>query len=168
MGLAEYDQVLEVARERARRYLGGVTDRPVTEQATVKQLRAALDRKLPNEGEDPARVVEELADAAEPGLIALGSPRYFGFVIGGTLPAALGADWLAGAWDQIARLYVWGPSAAVAGGVSGRWGEEVSAGWVLNPTGLPAKAGFALTTGGTMATFPGIAAGRHAVLERAG
>src|SRR3954463_3691251 len=124
MGLAEYDQVLEVARERARRYLGDVTDRPVTEQATVKQLRAALDRKLPNEGEDPARGVEELADAAEPGLIALGSPRYFGFVIGGTLPAALGADWLAGDWDQIARLYVCRPNPPAAAGGGGRGGAE--------------------------------------------
>src|SRR3954467_2558998 len=160
MGLAEYDQVLEVARERARRYLGDVTDRPVAEQASVKELRAALDRKLPSEGEDPARVVEELADAAEPGLIALGSPRYFGFVIGGTLPAALGADWLGGAWGQIASLYVCGPSAAVA--------EEVAGRWVLEALGLPSDAGFGLTTGGTMANFSGIAAGRHAVLERAG
>src|SRR4051794_7083408 len=160
MGLAEYDQVLEVARERARRYLGGVTDRPVAEQASVKELRAALDRKLPNEGEDAARVVEELADAAEPGLIALGSPRYFGFVIGGAPPAARGADWLAGAWDQIASLYVCGPSAAVA--------EEVAGRWVLEALGLPSDAGFGLTTGGTMANFSGIAAGRHAVLERAG
>ena len=105
-------------------------------------------------------MVEELADAAEPGLIALGSPRYFGFVIGGTLPAALGADRLAGAWDQTASLYVCGPSAAVA--------EEVSGRWVLELLGLPTDAGFGLTTGGTMANFSGIAAGRHAVLERAG
>ena len=92
----------------------------------MRELRASLDRKLPEEGEDPAKVVEELADAAEPGLIALGSPRYFGFVIGGTLPAALGADWLAGAWDQIASLYVCGPSAAVAEEVSGRWVLEAA------------------------------------------
>src|SRR5689334_366501 len=160
MGLAEYARVLEVARERSRRYPGDGTGRPVAEQASVKELRAALDRKLPDEGEDRARVVEELADAAEPGLIALGSPRYFGFVIGGTLPAALGADWLAGAWDQIASLYVCGPSAAVA--------EEVAGRWVLEGLGLPSDAGFGLTTGGTMANFSGIAAGRHAVLERAG
>ncbi len=124
------------------------------------ELRESLDRKLPDQGEDPAKVVEELADAAEPGLIALASPRYFGFVIGGTLPAALGAEWLAGAWDQIASLYVCGPSAAVA--------EEVSGRWVLEVLGLPTDAGFGLTTGGTMANFSGIAAGRHAVLRRAG
>ena len=160
MSLEQYERVLEVADERARRYLAGVDDRPVAEQASVGELRKSLDRKLPDQGEDPAKVVEELADAAEPGLIALASPRYFGFVIGGTLPAALGADWLAGAWDQIASLYVCGPSAAVA--------EEVSGRWVLELLGLPTDAGFGLTTGGTMANFSGIAAGRHAVLQRAG
>jgi glutamate/tyrosine decarboxylase-like PLP-dependent enzyme len=159
MSLEQYERVLEVADERARRYLAGVDERPVAEQASVGELRKALDRKLPEVGEDPAKVVEELADAAEPGLIALGSPRYFGFVIGGTLPAALGADWLAGAWDQIASLYVCGPSAAVA--------EEVAGRWVLEALGLPTDAGFGLTTGGTMANFSGIAAGRHAVLQRA-
>jgi glutamate/tyrosine decarboxylase-like PLP-dependent enzyme len=153
-----YERVLEVAAEHARRYLAEVADRPVREPAGVEELRASLDRKLPKAGEDPAKVVEELAEAAEPGLIALGSPRYFGFVIGGTLPAALGADWLVTAWDQIASLYVCGPSAAVA--------EEVSGRWVLELLDLPSDAAFGLTTGGTMANFAGIAAGRHAVLER--
>jgi glutamate/tyrosine decarboxylase-like PLP-dependent enzyme len=160
MSLDGYERVLEVATERASRYLAEVPDRPVREQASVEELRAALDRDLPETGEDPATVVEELAEAAEPGLIALGSPRYFGFVIGGTLPAALGADWLAGAWDQIASLYVCGPSASVA--------EEVAGRWVLELLGLPASAAFGLTTGGTMANFAGIAAGRHAVLDREG
>jgi glutamate/tyrosine decarboxylase-like PLP-dependent enzyme len=158
MGLEAYERVLEVAGERARRYLSGVEDRPVREEASVGELRKQLGGKLPDNGEDPAKVVEQLADAAEPGLIALGSPRYFGFVIGGTLPAALGADWLAGAWDQIASLYVCGPSASVA--------EEVSGRWVLDLLGLPPKSGFGLTTGGTMANFSGLAAGRHAVLAR--
>jgi glutamate/tyrosine decarboxylase-like PLP-dependent enzyme len=160
MSLDGYERVLEVATERASRYLAEVPDRPVREQASVEELRAALDRDLPETGEDPATVVEELAEAAEPGLIALGSPRYFGFVIGGTLPAALGADWLAGAWDQIASLYVCGPSASVA--------EEVAGRWVLELLGLPASAAVGLTTGGTMANFAGIAAGRHAVLDREG
>jgi glutamate/tyrosine decarboxylase-like PLP-dependent enzyme len=160
MGLEAYERVLEVAEERSRRYLDGLNDRPVHEEADLDQLRDALDRKLPDEGEDPAVVVEELAEAAEPGLIALGNPRYFGFVIGGTLPAALGAEWLTTAWDQIASLYVCGPSASVA--------EEVSGRWVLEVLGLPADAGFGLTTGGTMANFSGVAAGRRAVLERVG
>jgi glutamate/tyrosine decarboxylase-like PLP-dependent enzyme len=160
VSLDGYERVLEVANEWARRYLADVNDRPVREAASAEELRASLDRKLPDAGEDPARVVEELAEAAEPGLIVLGSPRYFGFVIGGTLPAALGADWLVTAWDQIASLYVCGPSASVA--------EEVAGGWVLDLVGLPADAAFGLTTGGTMANFTGIAAGRHAVLDRHG
>jgi glutamate/tyrosine decarboxylase-like PLP-dependent enzyme len=160
VGPEGYERVLEVAGERARRYLTELPERPVREEATVDELRAALDRKLPEEGEDPATVVDELAEAAEPGLIALGNPRYFGFVIGGTLPAALGAEWLTTAWDQIASLYVCGPSASVA--------EEVSGRWVLELLGLPASAGFGLTTGGTMANFSGIAAGRRAVLGRQG
>ncbi len=160
MSLDGYERVMEVASERARRYLAEVADRPVREAASVEELRLSLDRELPQTGEDPATVVEELAEAAEPGLIALGSPRYFGFVIGGTLPAAAGADWLATAWDQIASLYVCGPSAGVA--------EEVAGRWVLELLDLPTSAAFGLTTGGTMANFAGIAAGRHAVLDRRG
>jgi glutamate/tyrosine decarboxylase-like PLP-dependent enzyme len=160
MSLDGYERVLEIATERASRYLAEAPERPVREEATVDELRASLDRDLPETGEDPATVVEELADAAEPGLIALASPRYFGFVIGGTLPAALGADWLVTAWDQIASLYVCGPSAGVA--------EEVAGRWVLELLDLPADAAFGLTTGGTMANFAGIAAGRHTVLEREG
>jgi glutamate/tyrosine decarboxylase-like PLP-dependent enzyme len=155
-----YDRVLEVAGRRARRHLAELTDRPVRERAGVEELRHLLDGELPDAGEDPATVLEELADAAEPGVIATGGPRYFGFVIGGSLPAALGADWLATAWDQIASLYACGPSASVA--------EEVAGRWVLGLLGLPESAAFGLTTGGTMANFAGIAAGRHAVLDREG
>jgi glutamate/tyrosine decarboxylase-like PLP-dependent enzyme len=155
-----YERVLEVASRRAFEYLSELPDRPVREGASTDELRRLLDRELPDEGEDPATVVEELAEAAEPGLIANSSPRYFGFVVGGVLPATLGADWLAGAWDQIGSLYVCGPSAAVA--------EEVAGRWVLEMLDLPKDSGFGLTTGGTMANFTGIAAGRHAVLERAG
>lgn len=160
MSAHEYERVLDVAGRHARRYLSELSDRPVREAAGVDELRRRLDRELPERGEDPATVVEELAQAAEPGLIATASPRYFGFVIGGSLPAAMGADWLATAWDQVASLYVCGPSASVA--------EEVSGRWVLEMLGLPESSGFGLTTGGTMANFAGIAAARHAVLEREG
>jgi glutamate/tyrosine decarboxylase-like PLP-dependent enzyme len=155
-----YERVLEVAVERAQRYLTEAPDRPVRQEASVDELHSLLDAELPQDGEDPAAVVDALAEAAEPGLVTLASPRYFGFVIGGTLPAALGADWLVSAWDQIASLYVCGPSAGVA--------EEVAGRWVLDLLGLPEGAAFGLTTGGTMANFTGIAAGRHAVLERQG
>ena len=160
MSADAYERVLEASSRHALRYLSGLEERPVHEQAGVDELRRLFDGGLPDRGEDPAAVVEELARAAEPGLVATAGPRYFGFVVGGSLPAALGADWLASAWDQIASLYVCGPSASVA--------EEVAGRWVLELLGLPESAGYGLTTGGTMANFVGIAAGRHAVLERAG
>jgi len=155
-----YESVLKIANDRALRFLAELPERPIRERASADELRRSLDRELPEAGEDPAKVVEELADAAEPGLVALGSPRYFGFVVGGAMPAALGADWLATAWDQIGSLYVCGPSASVAEDVAGRW--------LLDLVGLPGSAGFGLTTGGTMANFSGIAAARHSVLERVG
>jgi glutamate/tyrosine decarboxylase-like PLP-dependent enzyme len=105
-------------------------------------------------------VIEQLAAAADPGLVASAGPRYFGFVIGGGLPAALAADWLAATWDQDAGLYACGPSAAVV--------EEIAAGWLLELFGLPPDASVGFVTGGQMANFTGIAAGRHAVLARAG
>src|SRR6185295_10688147 len=86
--------------------------------------------------------------------------RFFGWVIGGALPAALGADWLTTAWDQNAGLYACGPAAAVV--------EEVAAAWLLDLFGLPPTASVGFVTGCQMANFTGIAAGRHAVLERAG
>jgi glutamate/tyrosine decarboxylase-like PLP-dependent enzyme len=105
-------------------------------------------------------VVERLAAAAEPGIVASAGPRYFGFVVGGSLPAALAADWLVTAWDQDAGLFVLGPAAAVA--------EDVAAEWVLDLLGLPRAASVGFVTGGQMANFTGLAAGRHAVLAAAG
>ena len=129
-------------------------------QATVDELRKALAVPLPDEPVDPAKVVHELAEGAEPGLVATGSPRYFGFVIGGALPAALAADWLAATWDQNAGLYACGPPAAVV--------EEVAGRWVLDLLGLPPSASFGFVTGGQMANFTRLAAARHAVLARRG
>ncbi len=105
-------------------------------------------------------MVHELAEGADPGLVATGSPRYFGFVIGGALPAALAADWLAATWDQNAALYACGPPAAVV--------EEVAGRWVLDLLGLPLSASFGFATGGQMANLTALAAARHAVLARRG
>jgi glutamate/tyrosine decarboxylase-like PLP-dependent enzyme len=155
-----WDAALDAANDHARAYLAGLPDRPVTTQATVDELRTALAVPLPDEGVEPARVVHDLAEGAEPGLVATGSPRYFGFVIGGALPAALAADWLAATWDQNAGLYACGPPAAVV--------EEVAGRWVLDVLGLPPSASFGFVTGGQMANFTALAAARHAVLARQG
>src|ERR671910_858459 len=151
---------LHLAFARATDYLAGLGERPVGALASVGELRAALDVPLPDGPVDATDVVRDLADAAEPGVVATGSPRYFGFVIGGALPAAVAADWLASAWDQNAGLYVGGPSAAVA--------EEVAGGWVLDLLGLPSTASFGFVTGGQMANATAPAAARHRVLAPAG
>ena len=115
---------------------------------------------LPDGPTDPLSVVEELAGAADPGLVASAGGRYFGFVIGGSLPAALAADWLTSAWDQNAGLYVISPAAAVA--------EEVAGGWLVELLGLPAGTSVGFVTGATMANFTALAAARRAVLARDG
>jgi glutamate/tyrosine decarboxylase-like PLP-dependent enzyme len=127
---------------------------------TAADLRDALARPLPSAGTDASTVVEELAAAVEPGLVAMSGPRYFGFVIGGSVPAALATDWLTSTWDQNVGLYLATPSAAIV--------EEVVAGWILELLGLPLTASVGFTTGATMANFVAIAAARHAVLRRAG
>jgi glutamate/tyrosine decarboxylase-like PLP-dependent enzyme len=154
------DAALRRAAELAREFVAGLPTRPVHATATLETLRARFGGPLPDEGEDPVAVVEALAANAEGGLIGSAGPRYFGFVIGGGLPAAVGADWLTSAWDQNAGLYVIGPAAAVA--------EEVAGAWAADLFGLPAGVSVGFTTGATMASFTGLAAGRHALLRETG
>src|SRR5262245_53178211 len=153
-------RVLERTAGLAGDYLSTLPERAVFPRASADELRAALGGALARMGEDPLRVVEHLARAAEAGTVASAGPRYFGFVVGGSLPAALAADWLVTAWDQDAGLYVLGPAAAVI--------EDIAAGWVLELLGLPASASVGFVTGGQMANFTGLAAGRHAVLAAVG
>ena len=141
-------------------YLGSLATRPVGGPVDLEALRAALGGPMPDDPSDPLSVVEGLAAAAEPGLVASAGPRYFGFVIGGGLPAALGADWLTSAWDQNAGLYVISPAAAVA--------EEVAAAWLVDLLGLPADTSVGFVTGATMANFTALAAARHGVLAKVG
>jgi glutamate/tyrosine decarboxylase-like PLP-dependent enzyme len=154
------DAALERAAEIARAFVAGLDTRPVHATAPLGTLRDRFGGPLPEDGEDPVAVVEALAANAEGGLIGSAGPRYFGFVIGGGLPAAVAADWLATAWDQNAGLYAIGPAAAVA--------EEVAGAWLADLFGLPAGVSVGFTTGATMASFTGLAAGRHALLRRAG
>jgi glutamate/tyrosine decarboxylase-like PLP-dependent enzyme len=105
-------------------------------------------------------VIADLARDADPGLIAWAGPRYFGFVIGGSLPVAVAADWLTAAWDQNAGGFVASPALSVI--------EEVAAGWVRDVLGLPAQSSIGFVTGCQMAHFTCLAAARHAVLRDAG
>jgi glutamate/tyrosine decarboxylase-like PLP-dependent enzyme len=146
--------------ELAADHLAGVGERHAGPLAGHAELRATLGGALPSAGEPAVEVIEALARDAAPGLVASPGPRYFGFVTGGALPAALAADWLATAWDQNAFSAVSSPAAAVV--------EEVACGWLLDLLGLPGDAGAGLTTGAQMANVTGLAAARNAVLARAG
>jgi glutamate/tyrosine decarboxylase-like PLP-dependent enzyme len=151
---------LEAACAAAVRYLDALPGRAVAASADAAAMRAALGGPLPERGDPPARVVEDLARKADPGIVASAGPRFFGFVVGGSLPAALGADWLTGAWDQNAGLFVLSPAAAVV--------EETVAGWMKELFGLPPGASMGMVTGGQMANTTCLAAARHSVLAAAG
>jgi len=152
--------LLTQALELATTYLDGLAQRPVGVTTPVDQLRSRVERPLPEEGVEASQVIRELASDVEPGLVASAGPHYYGFVIGGSLPVTLAADWLTSAWDQNACLYAQSPAAAVV--------EEVVAAWLLDILGLPATASVGLVTGCQMANFTGLAAARHSVLKRFG
>jgi glutamate/tyrosine decarboxylase-like PLP-dependent enzyme len=146
--------------ELAADFVDSLDTRRVFPETSVDELGAALGGPLPEQGADPLQVVEQLARDAEAGVVASAGGRYFGFVIGGSVPAALAADWLTSTWDQCAGMGVLGPSALVAEQVAGNWLKELF--------GLPGEASFGFTTGCQMAHVTALAAARHAVLERAG
>lgn len=153
-------RLLDAVHGHAARYLHGLDVRAVAATAAVEQLRAALDGPLPEDGADPVAVVDALARDAHATMAATTSPRFFGFVIGGALPAAMAVEMLVPVWDQNAGLHVAGPLAAVA--------EEVARTWLTDLFGLPADASLGFVTGGQMANTTGLAVARHHVLEAAG
>jgi glutamate/tyrosine decarboxylase-like PLP-dependent enzyme len=151
---------LDSAHRHTLDWLSSLEDRPVPPQASIEEVTQALGVALPENGSDPAEVVDLLAGACEPGLTAMGSGRFFGFVIGGTHPAALAADWLVSAWDQNCGLRRLTPAYSAV--------EDVTSAWLLDLLGLPSESAVGFVTGATMANFTGLAAGRDAVLRRAG
>jgi glutamate/tyrosine decarboxylase-like PLP-dependent enzyme len=154
------DEGLRRTAERVAEYRRGLAERPVAPPLDVEALRAALGGPLPDDGTDPDAVIDELAAAVEPVLVASAGPRYFGFVVGGALEAATRADILTTGWDQMAFNFLSSPAAAVV--------EEIVGEWLKGALGLPAAASFGLVTGGQGANNVGLAAARHRVLERAG
>jgi glutamate/tyrosine decarboxylase-like PLP-dependent enzyme len=155
-----YDQALTRAAVHARAWLDSVAERPVGPRATAAELLAAFDGPLPDGPMPPEDVVDMLATLSEPGLMAIQSGRFFGWVMGGTLPAALAADWLVSAWDQNTGMRHATPATATA--------EEAAAGWLLELLGLPTGADVGFVTGAMMANFTCLGAARTAVLSRLG
>jgi len=150
--------LLREAAERAAGYLEGLDARGVAPApAAVDDLLAALDGDLPAGPTAAAEVLAFLDRAGSPATVANAGGRYFGFVTGGSLPASLAANWLAGAWDQNGFSFISSPAAALF--------EEAALRWVKQALHLPEEAGGALVTGATMANFTALAAARHAVLR---
>lgn len=154
------DPLLSRTREIADAFLAGVDSRPVFPTATFRDLVQVLGGPLPEEPQDPLSVIENFAAAADPGLVATPGPRYFGFVTGGSVPAAVAAEWLTAAWDQNAGLHVLSPASAAT--------EHVAAVWLLELLALPATASVGFVTGATVANTTALAAARHEVLRRVG
>ena len=152
-------ELLARTAQRATRYLNDIQTRSVAPSAEAVAALDVLNVDLPNEGASPDRVLEELDSIGSPATMAMAGPRFFGFVIGGSLPTALAANWLASAWDQNTGLYNSTPGTSHF--------EEVALKWMVDVLGLPACSG-AFVTGTTVAHISSLAAARHAVLARAG
>jgi glutamate/tyrosine decarboxylase-like PLP-dependent enzyme len=154
------NELLAETAARAARYIADVNHRLVVPRPEALARLGELGGPVPDSPSDPAQLLALLDDIGSPATVATTGGRYFGFVIGGTLPAALAANWLAGAWDQNAAMQVMSPVAARI--------EEIVRQWILELLALPPTSAAGFVTGTTMANFSGLAAARSALLQRAG
>jgi glutamate/tyrosine decarboxylase-like PLP-dependent enzyme len=152
--------LLTQAAERSINYLDSLAQRRVYPDPQALARLRELEQPLPDTPTEPETVLKLLDEIGSPATVASAGGRYFGFVTGGSLPAALAANWLAGAWDQAADMVVASPIGAKI--------EEVAIGWLLEVLALPPDSGIGFVTGGTMANFTGLAAARHALLHKQG
>lgn len=154
------NKVLDRAAAHASRYLDTLSSRPIAPTLTTDQLRQRLGAPLPDSGLPPGQVIDELVRDAEGGIMGSTSGRFFGWVIGGTLPVALAADWLTSTWDQNAASNLTAPAEAVV--------EEICGAWLKELLEIPASASFAFVTGCQMAHTTALAAARHKLLRDRG
>src|SRR5258708_39289372 len=152
--------VLTLAAERAQRYVQDVADRRVGPSEAAVAALTELHEPFPSSPSDPKEVIARLDELGSQATVTTTGGRYFGFVNGGMLPAALAASWVAGAWNQNAALRVMSPVAAEL--------EEVVLRWVCEALGLPADCAGGLVTCATMANFTALATARHVLLAREG
>lgn len=153
-------ELLENSAQRAISYLENLSERRVAPSPEAVASLSLLDEALGEEFTPPERVLELLDQVCSPATTAMPGPRFFGFVIGGSLPISLAANWLAGAWDQNTGFYTSSPATSHL--------EQVALRWLLDLFKLPSESGGAFVTGATMANFSALAAARHALLMRAG
>ena len=155
-----YEAPLDKAAKYGRSWLKNASQRGINPEKSIDEMLEIFGGPLQSEPLDPTEVVERLALLGEPGLMNMGSGRFFGWVIGGTLPAALGADWLVSAWDQNAGMRNTTPTVVAL--------EEIAGTWIKDILGLPATADVGFPTGATMANFTGLISARQKVLNDAG
>lgn len=154
-------ELLTRTSQLANDFLDGVAGRSVAHRVDFAKLLADVyGDGVRDEGDDPMQIIEQLSRLADRAAVATAGPRYFGFVVGGSLPVALAADWLTAAWDQNAAFYAHSPLAAAT--------EQIAGDWLIDLFGLAKGTSFGFVTGGTMANFTGLAAGRHALFEKLG
>jgi glutamate/tyrosine decarboxylase-like PLP-dependent enzyme len=156
----DFEQPLDRASVHAKMWLQGLPDRPVKPSKTADEVERRFGGPLPASGLSPAEVVDYLAEYAEPGLMSIQSGRFFGWVMGGTLPAAMAADWLVTAWDQNTGLRFATPATAAI--------EHAAGKWLLELLGLPEGCDVGFATGASMANFTALTAARWRLLADAG
>ncbi len=157
---ADAMDVFEIACRQAQAYRCSVADRQVRPERDYAQMRADFAAPFPETGTPDVEVIKLLADLGEPGLMQVTHPRFFGWVMGGSSPVAVAADWLASAWGQNAGMHHTSPASAAI--------EETASGWLLDILDLPRDAAVGFASGGTMANFTALAAARGALLRRVG
>ena len=154
------EALLDRVQRHAADFLRALPDRHVGARATRDELLSALRAPLGDRGDDPGEIIDLLAAQGDRGAVACAGPRYFGFVIGGSYPVALAADWLTSTWDQNPGIYATSPVVSVI--------EDVAREWLLELFDLPRESGLGFVTGCQMANFTCLAAARHGVLRRLG
>ena len=152
------ESLAHCAVSHALAYLATIRERTVRATLGGDELRELLGGPLPLRGDDPIRVIDAIAEAGRTGTVASQGPRYFGFVVGGSIPAATAADWLAAAWDQNAQMFVMSPISAVV--------EQIVSDWLKQLFGVPATWSVGFVTGAQMASFTALLTARHQLLRQ--
>lgn len=150
---------MNVASE-ANQYFELLQDTSIGVTSSIEEIKSSVDSDLPNEGEEPLTVIKKLISSVKKGLIHSQSSRYFGFVIGGSTPTSIAADWLTSVWDQNAQIYNTSPAASII--------EDIVAQWILELLNLPKESSVGFVTGGQMANFTALNVARNTMLEKFG
>jgi glutamate/tyrosine decarboxylase-like PLP-dependent enzyme len=158
--MSEYSKIMRDAAERGIRYRESLGERRVGPAPEAVAATAAFDEALSREGRDDAETLALLDEIGSPASVAMAGPRFFGFVIGGSLPVTVAANWLATAWDQNSVMNEVTPAMAAL--------ENVSRRWLCELFGLPPDSAASFVTGATIANFTALAAARHRVLADVG